>query len=280
MTDEKLKILEGYAPTYRFRMQLHSMVYGRDAGKVREVESFLKEIVEKSDFSMCVRAEDFEKIVESDRVKSMFETGHGTSNGGVETRREWVRRMYGVNPNSLENSDFPKYGVLTGKNKVADLARDPDLFYHYGSVMLTLRKENFIDRTTMTVGSSFNFDESLLKSPTFVKDPKALCIKGFPTDPTLNKGGWFNGLMFFYDMLKSGKLSVSKPNCLSIAADDMPGFENYELQFHGEIVFSHDVESVTFFPLQGNEEELIAKVAPKLDALGIRHDGFMSGLLL
>ena len=84
-------------------------------------------------------------------------------------------------------------------------------------------------RTTLTVGSSFDFRESILKSPVPVTDPKALCIKGFPTNPALAPPRWFNGMLFFDDLITQGRISPDVPNCLSMAADDMMGFENFEL---------------------------------------------------
>ena len=275
MSEEKYPILEGYEATYIMRRKMHAMIYAGVQPMVKSVEDFLNEVVRESDFSICVHANDLQQIIETDSVKSMFETGQGTSIGGHDARKEQVKRLYGVDPEKLDNADFPKFGLLTQKGKKTDLAIDPDIFYRYGAIMINLRKENFMNRTTMTVGSSFDFNESVLKSPTFVNDPKALCIKGFPT--TLNNMGarWFNGLAFFNDMIESGKISAKHPNSLAMAADDMIGFENFELQLHGPIVVSRDVESVSYFPLIGDEEEVIAKVAPKLDDLGIKHECIM-----
>ena len=272
------KVLEKYAPVYARRQAMYQAVNGAFADKTARVENFLREAIQRCDFAMCVRAEDLEGILRDDRVKSMFETGHGASVGGEDARREWMQRMYGVDAGELAPEDHPTYGLLVGRDRVRDLARDPDPFYRYGAAMLVLRKESLMARTTMTVGSSFDFMESILKSPVPVTDPKALCIKGFPTDLKLAPPRWFNGLLFFDDLIVQGRLSPDLPNCLAMAAEDMMGFENFELQFFGPIVFSRDVTRVEYLNVTGREAGIVEGLRPKLESLGIGCGDVLEGL--
>ncbi len=272
------KVLEKYAPVYARRLAMYQAVNGAFADRTARVEAFLRDAIQQCDFAMCVRAEDLESILRDDRVKSMFETGHGASVGGVDARREWMQRMYGVDAGELSPEDHPTYGLLVGKNRLRDLARDPDPFYRYGAAMLILRKENLMARTTLTVGSSFDFRESILKSPVPVTDPKALCIKGFPTNPALAPPRWFNGMLFFDDLITQGRISPDVPNCLSMAADDMMGFENFELQFFGPIVFSRDVTRVEYMNVTGREAALVENLRPQLEALGISCGDVLEGM--
>lgn len=277
LKESKYPILRAFADVYDNRQMYFNIVHGKEADKVRIVEDFLKDLVAQCDFSIFVTVEAFARIVKDDYIRNIFETGQGTTSGGAPARKMALENLYGVSTDGIAPADFPKYGALTGHDKRRDLMLDPDLFWHYGSVMLTLRKQNMMDRTTLTVGSSIDFNESILKTPTPVTDPKALCVKGMPTQLAAPSTRIFNGLAFLYDLITTGKLSPKLPNSLATAADGMIGFEDYELQFHGRLQFSKDVESVTVFPLRGDEYETVLQHKTTLDKYGIKVeniDGF------
>jgi len=268
--DSEYPILRAFAPIYKQRRAVYDMIQAKNAGKVKVVEDFLRKLIDESDFSMCVPADVIGEIIESDYIKNSIETGkQGTTTGGQEVRIQALENIYGVGTNGIAPEDFPKYGILTGTNKLRDLARDPDIFYHYGAVMINLKKENLMDRTTLTVGSSLNFDESKLKTPVPVSEPRALCIKGFPTQPLKPGARIFLGLEFMHHLIMDEELSAQCPNTLAMKADDMPGFENFELQFHGRLQFSKDVKSITVCQLKGNEMEILGKYSERLRELGI-----------
>ena len=267
--EAKNPILKDFAPVYEMRKAAFEFFHHNESDKIETVTKFLKDIIAASDFSMCVPAQYFGAIVESDFVKNGFETGHATTNGVNEVRKQTLENIMGVLTDGFEPKDFPKYGVLTGKNKAKDLIRDPDIFYHYGAIMLTLKKEAFMHRTTLTVGSSLNFLESVLKTPVPVYSPHPICIKGMPTKPVKPNTPVFNGFAFFYDMIKNQKITLDTPNQLMMQSEDMPGFENYELQFFGPIQFSKDIESITVLQIQGDEYETVMAYKEKLDSYGI-----------
>ena len=120
--------LEKYTPVYARRLVAYQAVNGAFADTTARVEKFLRDAIEQCDFSMCVRAEDLEGILRDDRVKSMFETGHGASVGGESARREWLQRMHGVDASELLPEDHPTYGLLVGRDRVKDLIRGPTRF--------------------------------------------------------------------------------------------------------------------------------------------------------
>ena len=272
LKSSKYPILKAFAPVYEKRVFLNTMIQTQQncMDKLKVVEEFLRNIVSESDFSMCVPADVFDQIVESDYIKNSIETGQrGSTMGGPEVRIKALKNIYGVDLDGVAPEEFPKYGILTGKNKLSDLARDPDIFWHYGAIMLNFKKENLMDRTTLTVGSSLDFNESLMKTPTPVDDPKSVCIKGYPTQPVPQGTRFFRGLDFMHHLIMDEQLSTKNPNMLAIKADDMPGFENFELQFHGRLQFSRDAKSITVFTLKGDEMDIVNRHAERLKQLGI-----------
>lgn len=281
--DKSIPFLVSFKKYYDERYDDFSKLHNTDSEKIEVVESFLREIVEKSDFSMCVKTSSLQQIINDDRFKNQVETLKGSSMGGVKGRKETTHELFGVDTEKLAPNEFPKYGLLTSKNKLADLAVNPDVFYHYGSLMVTFKKQNLINRTTMTVGTSLDFGESFNKTPTFVSNPKALCVKGFPSKniPQLfnNFFGGINGLTLFYEKIISKQITTDFPNRMSDAFDGMLGFEFFELQFHGNISFSNDVEKIEYYPLFGNEKETLETVEPYLKKYGISYESMMPSYL-
>ena len=47
---------------------------------------------------------------------------------------------------------------------------------------------------------------------------------------------------------------------------------NYELQYHGEITFSKDIEKVCLLPIKETDKEEFNKITPLLDKLNIEHE--------
>jgi len=152
--------------------------HANEIERVKTVDEFLREVVEKNDFSMCIKLDAFQKAVADNSFKSMAETSYGTTIGGIDTRKQVVSTLFDVNADKLAPEEFPKYGLLTGKDKRKDLISYDDVFYHFGQILVTFKKENLMKRTTMTVGSSVNFGEFFRKVPVFVDDPNALALTG------------------------------------------------------------------------------------------------------
>ena len=267
---ESPRLLKDYKSMYPTRQLLSNCAFGKQTEQIQRVERFLKEVIERNNFSMCLPVAAFEKVVADDIIKNGVEVGKSTTLGGIEARKEVITNIFGVDCSKYSPSDFPKYGFLSAPDNFGDRIDSLDLFYHYGEVKLNFKKANLMHRTTMTVGSSCDFDESLMKSPTFVDDPKYICIKGMPNHQKAFKLGCFNGVGFFCHLIDDGHLSPNAPNHIADAAEGYIGFENFELQFHGPLRLSADVESIEYLAMADHTEAIMQKLkATKLDALGI-----------
>lgn len=262
-----IQFLEDYKNIHDERNTTCRIFFKSSSEKISIAENFLKQVVDTCDFCMCMPFEGFIKALMDNEIKEMSETGSGSTNGGLEVRREAIQNLYGLDTTKYPVKEMPKYGLLVGPDSAKDLIRDPDVFYHYGQVMVTFRKENLMDRTTMTVGSGLNFLESLLKSPTFVKDPKFICIKGLPKKVEMLRKGFFMGLNFMADyLIKEKQLQPEYPNSIALLSDDMLGFENFEIQIFGKITFSEDVKEVCYMPLGNDkEQDFLKEAAPLLN---------------
>lgn len=264
-----IKLLEDFRRIHDSRNFIFRLVNKDKLEKVNIAEDFLRKVVDSSDFCMCMSFESLEKVLIDDDIKEITETGVGSTRGGVSTRREAIESLYGLQSETYPVKEMPKYGFLVGKNHEADLAKDFDIFYHYGDVMLTFKKENLMGRTTMTVGSSLDFTESFLKTPTYVDDPKFICIKGHPTK--FQHNGYFMGLDFMVDhLIKEKKLDPNKPNSLALESDDMIGFENFEIQIFGKLSVSQDVKSIDYIDLSPNAEEKAKSIGPLLEKYNLK----------
>lgn len=274
VSNKKIEFLSDFREQHDKRVNFCRMLCNMTIPKFEEkrviAENFLKKLVDSCDFCMCMPPKNFEQALKDDEIKEIFEIGQGATVGGIKTRRAAIKQLYGLDSEKYPVKEMPKYGILVGAQKQKDLLRDPDIFYHYGIVMLTFKKERLLNRTTMTVGASLQFVESLLKTPTFVTDPKFVCIKGVPKDQEMLKKGFFMGINFFVDkLLGEDQLSVDMPNRMSEFANEVPGFENFELQYFGKMTISEDVKEVCYMPLGSREEEEIAKLKPLLDKYGL-----------
>lgn len=281
LQESKYPLLKAFAPVYEMRKRIGEFMLNQmQATRIaKEVEDFLKQLIAECNFSMCVPAESIGDIIESDCIKNAIALGkQGTTMGGNQVRIKALGNIYGLPMNSFGGDDLPTYGILTGKNTRADLVLNPDIFWHYGAIMIHFKKEHFMDRTTMTVGSSLDFMESELKTPVPVDEPNVICIKGYPTRAVAPNTRVFNGLGFFHHLITDLGLSVAKPNRMSELAEEMPGFENFELQFHGPIQFSRDVKAITVCTIKGDEMDIISKYTDKLNSMGIEVSELMEQL--
>lgn len=265
------KFLSDFKSIHDRYYQAFSIVMHEMRPEIETAESFLRKAVKSCDFCMCMPVDCFKQALKDNEIKEMSETGHGSTNGGIKVRRQAMRQLYSLDSTKYSLKDMPKYGLLVSKNRCGDLVQDPDVFYHYGVVMITFKKERIINRTTMTVGSSLQFDESILKTPTFVSDPKFICIKGMPKVENGARQRYFFGLKYFADhLIAVKKLSPDLPNRMADLAEGMPGFENFEIQIFGRLTFSDDVERIEYMTLSGNEKERLQRLQPLMDKYGLK----------
>lgn len=249
-----LRFLKAFKQVHDLRYRLFLEHYANEKKIINVVEDFFRNLVDQSEFATCVRPEALKHIMLDNSFKTLIETGFGPTKGGKATRREVTTKLFGIDANSIRVDEFPKYGLLVSKNKVRDFVPDPDVFFHYGAVMVTFKKENLINRTTMTVGNSLDFGEYERKSPVFVNNPTVIATKNF---------------FAFYEKIMDGSLSIEYPNHMPAAFDNALGFDCYELQFHGPLTFTNDVDRVEYFPVHGIEPEKEAELKAMLDERGV-----------
>lgn len=262
---ESINFLNDFKVNHDNRNVANRIFFRGNEHRIKKAEDFLKAVVDSCDFCMCMSFDDLEKALKDDEIKEVSETNSSSTNGGLEVRREAILNLYNLDSTKYTSKEMPKYGIMVGKDRAKDLIVDPDIFYHYGAAMIVFKKENLIDRTTMTVGSSLTFQESLLKTPTFVTDPKFICIKGLPKKPEMMLRGYFMGLNYFVDYVLGEKgLKADYPNSMAMLSDDMLGFENFELQMFGKLTFSKDVKEICYMNLTGKEQERAEKMTPLL----------------
>lgn len=230
----------------------------------------LRELVASADFAMRIRQWDLEKIVADDRLKQMMELGRGTTMGGPAARREVVRCLFDADVEALEPCDYPKYGYLGCPDKRADFFGNPDFTHHYGSVIVTFRREQVLPRTTMVFGNSVNFGAFRYKVPTWLSAPDPVCLAALPhhgaeeispnADPALM-------IKAFAILCSAGKLTARTLPSMEALFHERPGCEFFELHYHGELVFSRDVESIDLMPW--GEEKADAELLDRIRAMGI-----------
>ena len=230
----------------------------------------LRELIGSSDLAMRVRSWDLEKIVKDDRIKQMMELGRGTTLGGPEARRTVVEALFDADVNSLGPRDYPKYGYLGCPDKRADFFGNPDFTHHYGSVIVTLKRENLLSRTTIVFGNSVNFGAFRYKVPTWLSAPHPVCLAGLShhgaedippsADPALM-------IKAFAILCASGKLSARTLPTMDELFEGRPGCEFFELQYHGELVFSRDVQSIDLMPW--GEEPPDEGLLDRIRAMGV-----------
>lgn len=222
----------------------------------KTITEFLDALIKENNLGMMVPLKYFKDILETNRIKNQLELDHGTSLSN-EGRREATHELFGSDLD-LKFSEYPKYGFILDKDILRHMLQDSDLCYHYGNVILVLKKEKFLPRTTMTVGSSLDFAAFKRKCPMLLTESNICCIEEEHQKP-------------FYDAIINKEIKKDKPgNINNIFMDKNIMIPNYELQYHGDILFSEDIEKVCLFPISDMEKiEFNRDFVPKLQELNI-----------
>ena len=246
------------------------------------VEGFLRQIINHGAFYLRVHVSSLEGILESKRIKSVMETGTGATNGGKDTRREVVEALFGCNANKLLPSEFPKYGFLSQPDAVKDLYINGGMWCQYGDVSIQLKKERLFHRTTLCVGDSVNFGRCYQLIPTKVDDVKATCICGLAHDgePLMKMSDPVAAYAIFAQWILEKKLTVNNfPKIEDVARDVPPIFDFFELQYHGDIDITQDVERIDVAPSSPEEKEKLLELKEKFEKIGVKMYILEGGLL-
>lgn len=268
-TPKSLQSLTAYQTSYQ--AQLKVLPYYHIVRPI--VEEFLKQIISYGAFYIRVKIDDLDAILQSKRLKSMMETGNGATLGGKETRAEVTKQLFGCDVKKLLLSEYPKYGFLSQPNAVRDLVVNAGMWMQYGDVSIQLKKERMVHRTTLCVGNSVNFGRYQTLIPTRVDDVKATCICGLPHDgnPNIQLP---DPLMFygvFANWVVKGKLTIENFPAIDDLVEDIPSvFEFFELQYHGEIDITKDVERIDIIPTSEEEKMKMLAFKEKFAEIGVR----------
>ena len=224
----------------------------------KTIINFLDNLINENNLGMCVPLKNLKEIIESDKIKNQLELNieiHGTT----ESRKESIKYLFGVTEN-IKEEDYPKFGFILDKDPLRHMLTDTNIFYQYGNIILILKKENLINRTTMTLGSSLDFKAYLNKVPMKLTNPNIYCIEE-------------QHQKYFYELINNGKLTTKLPGRMSKVLEEKGiVISNYELQYHGEITFSKDIEKVCLLPIKETDKEEFNKITPLLDKLNIGHE--------
>ncbi len=267
---QKCHILEKFRPYHdKYRKEILKKLKGKEE-KIFTVEKFLSELVEESNFYLRVTPTALKSIIKDNKIKSVFEIGGGVTVGGKEVRKISVEELYHTKIEKIPIEQLPKYGYLGNKSKLIEFTLNADMTFQYGSVILTLKRENLINRTTMTIGDSINFGDYFYKMPTFVLNPKIVALKGkLIKEKNRQKGlitqrPFEDYLNYFYQLIKTKQITPKTQFKLSEFFNGS-GFEFFELQYHGEIVLDKDIERIDFFYQNHEEKEKMEELLPKLE---------------
>ena len=230
--------------------------------EVQTVENFLKETVSASDFSMATTAESINSIIGEDKIKSFVQINwdsikNSKRNKSCIDRRWATSEIFNVDISELTASDYEKYGYLSCKDKRQDIEDGSDVPFYYGNVIMNLKKENVIDRTTLTIGDSLNNrwklgEKSVVPTPAIC--PRIVCIPGHSRKLT----------RLIFEHIKDRKTSPKHPNLLNKIKTKNWDLSYIELQIHGELSFEKDVESVHIIKLQQIEDEEESRLEDEL----------------
>ena len=277
-TPKSLKALPAHQAAYR--EQLLRLPYYKMVAPI--VEGFLRQIINHGAFYLRVHVSSLDDILESQRIKNVMETGAGATVGGKETRQEAVEALFGCNAKKLLPSEYPKYGFLSQPDAEKDLYINGGMWCQYGDVSIQLKKDRLFHRTTLCVGDSVNFGRFYQLIPTRVDDVKATCICGLQHDgePLMKMGDPVAAYAIFAQWILEHKLTVNNfPLIEEVAKDVPPIFDFFELQYHGDIDITQDVERIDIAPSSPEEKEKLRDLKERFEKVGVKFNIFEGSLL-
>ena len=167
----------------------------------------IQKYINKSDFRVRVSKFAMEGILDSGEIWNQMQTGTSDGMYDPDERRDISQRLFGHDGN-LADEEYEKYGYLSDGQT--------DAAYWYGDFDIVLKKNSVIDRTTMTLGDSLDYDA---RYPSFISNPQWVSSgSGFYMDPAEFRDKAEN-------LLRTGKFY-----------NDYDGY--LELQFHGKLTLN------------------------------------------
>jgi len=153
--------------TYKFNFKYRGYDDEKTAREINVKRA--RNLVDRGEFGIRVPEEILGSILNDGRFKSQFETGSSRGYLNPSVRSDFEYDYMGV-PQDIEDRKRPIYGMLLDKREFPPLRGR-----HYGPVVITLKRENLEDRTTITFGDSLDRRAYLL--PSEVTDIKPYSIE-------------------------------------------------------------------------------------------------------
>lgn len=214
-----------------------------DLDDTKTVEKFLNDAAEQCDISIAVSFYAVNSIIEQDRFRSIVDQFWDGCFKDAEynekdlDRKHATSEFFHADLSSLAPEDYEKYGFLSCRDKKQDLIDQTSIYKNRGQIIVNFKKENLLDRTTMVVGDSLNHRNYLgigSVTPTPVSQPRAVCIPGYSN----------NTIKELSRAITNKDLLPTRPGMISKLNKFEKNFEYLELQLHGDLTFSKDVESI------------------------------------
>ena len=231
----------------------------------------LQRIVDAGALCLRVPERSLEDILKSGRIKEVVECGGGTTMGGAETRKEVVKALFNAETEKMAPREFPKFGYLGPVKARQDFFGNPDMAYQYGNVRFVLKRDTVAANTTLTVGDSVNFGACYYMVPTRITDILPTCFIGLPNRDDIREGikalhrqtaDPLLRLKVFCSLCFDRKLTPENFVQFAEIAQDMPGMEFFELQYHGELSLDQDVEAIEIMDWTDDTPEICRKLQP------------------
>ena len=212
LTDNKASI-----PTTLSNFEKHSQNWENTVVKkelsdneIKILGDKVKKLIDDNEYSMRVKSNILEKILQDGRFKNQFETN---TSGGLldkEMRIKATKQLFGESA-IKDAKDFEKYGYLGTKGFINEVTYADQ----YGDCIVHFKKDMLKNRVTYTIDDSlgYAYDEKI--------------IAGNADNPRAN-GIYIDDLRYIFDSLSSNNLTLSSflKECSS---------SYVELQYHGEL---------------------------------------------
>lgn len=256
-----------------YYQRLMQLPYFKQMSKV--LEDFLYRIVSDGAFYLRVPVRVLPDIIRTGQIRSMAETGRGTTNGGMETRKQTVKALFGCDADALQPEEFPKFGYLSQADSKRDLLVNSELCFQYGSVAFKLKKERMMQRTTLCVGDSVNFGRCHTLIPTRTSRIRATCIHGLTHSiesghPIMAPADPLACYVYMTIQILEKKLTAANfPLIDRLIGDQMPVFEFFELQYHGPIDLRTDIERIDCIPCMDDDLPTLLQAQAEFQKMGI-----------
>lgn len=218
----------------------------------------LRRIIEESDFTMRIKGENLQKVLDGGYFKNQFETGTSGGAFAPDRRKKLENRMFNVPvDSSINDADRPVYGMFcprydeTNDSIVKYYMSGPGSWYGDG-VTVVLKRESVINNATMTIGDSLDYDWQVVG--TEVNNP---AYAGSHGDEEILK-----------KLVNIGRDKTAPSDLVKSSMIDMASFsdEYFEYQLHGRQAHSADnIREVLF----NNEYSGSDKLRKMLDDRGI-----------